>query len=305
MSRVLAGMCLIVLVPAAATAQQVFESVGGRALGMAGAFVAVADDPSATYWNPAGLASAGPAGATIGWVRFRTRDRTGPVAPGPSLRTSKFVSLGTWPIGVSYARLESAILVRSPDDSTSVEVLRTSQIGATILQSVVQGLVVGSTLKYALDRASGLEGRTRGAFDLDLGVMMDMQRVRVGVTTRNLRQPSFTDPAGTAMTLARQSRLGLAVFPVGGLTLAMDLDLNTVGLRDGLRRMIAFGGEDRLGARLAVRGGLRWNLEGDRRTVLATGVSVAIRPNTWVDGHVTWSQFDGDRGFGIALRAGY
>ena len=29
--------------------------VGGRALGMGGAFVAIADDASATYWNPAGL----------------------------------------------------------------------------------------------------------------------------------------------------------------------------------------------------------------------------------------------------------
>ena len=31
--------------------------VGARALGMGGAFVALADDPTAIYWNPAGLAS--------------------------------------------------------------------------------------------------------------------------------------------------------------------------------------------------------------------------------------------------------
>ena len=32
--------------------------VGGRALGMGGAFVAVADDASGIYWNPAGLVGA-------------------------------------------------------------------------------------------------------------------------------------------------------------------------------------------------------------------------------------------------------
>ncbi|MCK9997375.1 MAG: UPF0164 family protein, partial [Candidatus Krumholzibacteria bacterium] len=30
---------------------------GARALGMGGAFTAVADDPSTTFWNPAGLAT--------------------------------------------------------------------------------------------------------------------------------------------------------------------------------------------------------------------------------------------------------
>ena len=36
---------------------QIVESVGNRALGMGGAFVAVADDSTATWWNPAGLAT--------------------------------------------------------------------------------------------------------------------------------------------------------------------------------------------------------------------------------------------------------
>ena len=38
---------------------QAIETVGARALGMGGAFVAVANDSTATWWNPAGLA-AGP-----------------------------------------------------------------------------------------------------------------------------------------------------------------------------------------------------------------------------------------------------
>src|SRR4051812_24538873 len=46
----------VLLVTARPVAAQTFEVIGTRAAGMGGAFVAVADDASATYWNPAGLA---------------------------------------------------------------------------------------------------------------------------------------------------------------------------------------------------------------------------------------------------------
>jgi len=55
--------------PQAGTAQQglagvpgsyLFRGVGARALGLGGAFSAVANDATATYWNPAGLAAANP-----------------------------------------------------------------------------------------------------------------------------------------------------------------------------------------------------------------------------------------------------
>ena len=48
---------LIVVLAGAASANFVEVEVGARALGMGGAFIAVADDASALHWNPAGLAS--------------------------------------------------------------------------------------------------------------------------------------------------------------------------------------------------------------------------------------------------------
>src|SRR5678816_901234 len=49
---------LFLLLASGASAQAI-ESAGSRAPGMGGAFVALATDSSATWWNPAGLA-AGP-----------------------------------------------------------------------------------------------------------------------------------------------------------------------------------------------------------------------------------------------------
>lgn len=315
---------LVLAAPAVAHAQQVFESVGSRALGMGGAFVAVANDSSAVFWNPAGLALAGPVGATIEWVHLQSGNPRGPLTPGPARRSGSLVSLGTWPMGLSYTKLQTTALVAGPSGSTTAAVFQTTQAGVTILQSLVRGVVLGSTLKYvrgtvrlegaqgpavedAFDHADRLRtGKTTGRFDYDLGLIIDMEQVRIGVTTRNLRSPTFPDLAGNATVLRRQSRLGVAVLPSDGLTLAMDVDLDTVDLRDGLRRMIAFGGEERLGSRFVLRGGVRWNLLGEKRQeVVAVGASFALRPRYWLDGHVTRGRIDGDRGFGLALRAGY
>src|SRR3954471_23584932 len=51
----------VLLTIATGSSAQIVESVGNRALGMGGAFVAVAADSTATWWNPAGLAT-GPYG---------------------------------------------------------------------------------------------------------------------------------------------------------------------------------------------------------------------------------------------------
>jgi len=308
--------------PVSAYAQQTFEVVGSRALGMGGAFVAVADDPSAVFWNPAGLASGQPAGATVEWVRFRNGDRESVPATGAWKRSTKFVSLGTWPIGISVADFSETVLADGPAGTLEARRFSTKHYGATLLQTLTEGLVIGTTLKYirgtvasgpvieatsgdALEAGGALEGKSSGAFDLDASLMFDARVFRVGWTMRNLRSPRFEGPAGTAIELQRRSRVGLAVLPADGLIFAVDLDVNTADLPTGPSRIVAVGAEHLVSTRVAFRAGARWNLEGPRTAVGSVGASVAVSRGLWLDGHLTYAREQGERGFGLALRAGW
>ena len=76
---------------------QIVEAVGSRALGMGGAFVAVANDGTATWWNPGGLA-AGPF-ADISLLAFATTDSSRQI-PARQDRVTWF-AVGTTPFGLS------------------------------------------------------------------------------------------------------------------------------------------------------------------------------------------------------------
>jgi len=280
-----AALFLLVL-PGLAFAQLPLESVGSRAQGMAGAFVAVADDASAPVWNPAGLATGAPAGGVFELTRFQSRNRD-----------SLFGSIVSWPLGLSYLRQSAEF-----NGST----FTSSTFGINVLQTVVDGLVVGANLKYVRGTVEDAGSHSSGEFDIDLGAMADFQKARIGVTLKNLRQPGFTNVAGIATRLPRQIRAGAAWLPKDGLTLALDLDLDTVGLWDGPRRGLAVGGEARVSPRVTARGGVRWNLEDDlNRPAYSAGASLKLSASVWLDAHYTYSENRRERAFGAALRAGY
>src|SRR4026209_1125163 len=82
-----------------------FEIVGTRAAGMGGAFVAVADDASATYWNPAGLA--------LGRMFSLVVDRKVTDVDAVSLEdpsrhnTGSLITLGTPAVGFAHYQLRA------------------------------------------------------------------------------------------------------------------------------------------------------------------------------------------------------
>lgn len=314
--RSAAAFALILLTAASASAQP-FEAVGARALGMGGAFVAVADDASATWWNPAGLAS----GPIVSVVFDRSTFDTGAEQFGgafaPRDRSGTLVAFTTLPLGVSYTRLRSTWLVPSVE-GTEARSLVTHHGAITVVQTLWPGIVAAANLKYvrgsafsgpvegqtpedAFDRVNDLIGRSSGAFDADLGLMARKGPLKAGLTVRNIREPEFETADGVALSLPRMVRAGVSYAPYSNVVLAADLDLTSVDIAGDDRRMLAFGGEYRV--RLAaVRAGMRLDTDGEALPSASIGASYAVRNGMWVDLWATLGGDDAERGWGASGR---
>lgn len=269
---------------------------------MGGAFVAVADDASAIYWNPAGIAT----GATFDLqVATATGGHDG---PDGTTGTTIFAGVAMPVLGLSYFRTHqpSGLPTVSPSEDrqnqgsgeVDVRPLTTSNVGVTVVQTVVSGLVIGTTARLVTGGIESLDSRT--TFDLDAGAMVSAWDFRFGVTARNLREPEFE--AGAApVRMKRQFRVGAALAPRslptgvhGPFTVAIDADLTTTPSPLGERRGAAVGGEYWLArGQLGVRGGVRWSTLGDLNRALSGGFSVRLPRSVYGDGQVTkWDDTD-------------
>jgi hypothetical protein len=303
---------------------QAFEALGTRAQGLGGAFVAVADDATAVYWNPAGLASGPFFSLVVDYGSLeRGADAEGRQAGGAAFQDgSTVIALATLPVGVSYYRLETyAVDAAAPGGTRGVSALVTDSVGVTLVQSLGNVLDVAGTLKYVhgsaghgvaipatdpLDEAQVLARDGSNTFDVDVGALAAFGRVRLGVVARNLFSPSFDAPDGTPLELPVQVRVGAAYVPSERLTLALDGDLTRTPAVTGDRRDIAAGAETWWAQRrLGVRGGLRVNTAGDARPVGSVGASVGVFRGFWVEGQFTGGASESDRAWSVAARVGF
>ena len=271
---------------------QTTDAIGVRAQGMAGAFTAVADDATATYWNPAGLAGGALAN---GLLEYANPDRD-------FNETVRGFAAAYPALGIAYYRLPvSQIRVTTSTGGTPVGrqdqgVL--SLYGATVGQSFGEHLVVGSTIKllHAQDTSA----------DVDIGVMATFGPARIGATLRDLTEPTFGSGA-EAFTLQRHARLGFALTSgkrgvIGQATLSVDADVTKTDTFRGEERYLAVAGEAWMPQQtLGVRGGFSKNTVGEGGTLLSGGLSLALRHGTYVDVYAS----TGDlvrHGWGLSLR---
>jgi len=314
---------LLALLGAAGPARaQSFEAVGTRAAGMGGAFVAVADDATAAYWNPAGFAL----GNIFSLVVDRGSSESDPAVPeGARKRSSFLFAMGMPAGGVSSYQLRSAVLAEvggASPGAVRVDTLITRHTGATVLQSIGHHLTIGGTPKLVngtassivaadgpreslLDRATELEGRQSTKFDADIGVMATASVFKIGLTVRNLLDNEFETPAGNTLTLSRQARMGVAFLLSQGWAVDTDFDLTTTHGPLGDERNFAIGTEGRIGRKTMVRGGVRHSTTGPSRTAPAVGGSYRVMNALFVDGQITRGNERVDRGWGISARFVY
>jgi hypothetical protein len=314
-----------VCAPAAAAAQS-FEALGTRAGGMGGAFVAVADDASAVYWNPAGLALGGSYfSMVIDWNQGEAEpDATGPAGN----RTANMIALSTLPLGLSYYRLGSTTLTPNPQTPGFVHLQRliTHHAGLTVVQSVNQYLALATTLKAVhgvvasgvlpdgdrddlLNEAGDLPDASHTKFDADVGVMGIFGPWRAGLTIRNIAQPDFTTPGNEVIELKRQTRAGFSYRGVRDLIVAGDVDIERNAGSLGEVRNVAGGAEAHILPRAFVRGGFRFNTltdePGGHAFVYTLGGSFVTFRSLIIDAQGTLGSESGDIGWGIAARLVY
>jgi hypothetical protein len=291
---------------------------------MGGAFVGVADDASAVYWNPAGLA----AGAYFSLVLDGSSAKTTPANElSAGSRSEWMLALSMPALGISYYRLRTSS-VRSAPQSPGAPAFRldslvTHHAGATLVQSLTDHLAVGTTVKLVRGTAASLVttagrpddlldgwdvmGRSSSRVDLDVGVMAAGALGKVGITVRNATQPSFETGSGGELELPRQVRAGASVLLLQTWKVAGDVDLTKTTALSGVLREAAVGTEGQVTRRLAARGGLRFNTAPDspRTPAVSVGGSYAVLGSFLIDAQVTTGPESAFRGWGVAGRFVY
>ena len=248
-------LAALTILPASPLAAQVpVESAGGtRALGMGGAFTAVADDATAAWWNPAGLVDSARRCGARRRYRGRRRRRRPPLDGRGAWRAQPFSIAVAFPmLGVSFNRLTGQEIRQSStgpagpgrQDPAAVPQARSfslSSVGVSLVQSVGDHLVVGSTIRLlrggsavaarrsgatvdeALDAVGALDTTDRTVADVDLAAMAFVGPVRLAVAGRNLgghrfeAGPDDEDPVPPGADGARRGRgrSGCTVGPAG------------------------------------------------------------------------------------------
>lgn len=162
-------------------AQFLKMGTGAKALGMGGSFVALADDGSAQYWNPAGMTSFTGIGATFShntWVLDITHDFISLTVPANRI--------GVFGFSLSALKMDEkeVTTVREPDGTGLYYTVMDLALGASYAKRITDRLSYGMTFKYIRLAAFNELAQT---FAVDIGSILrtNFYGMRIGMALSN------------------------------------------------------------------------------------------------------------------------
>lgn len=210
---------VLLLLPCAAGAAGVFDNLilSPRARAMGGAFVALSDDETAIFTNPAGLAE---------------QEKTGVYASYVDLYGYDFLNLGS--VGVVVPTGAGTFgfggrLLSAEHLGVDLESEYTFSVGQgiTLMKDIHSSLSVGYTanlygLSFEAPTVGGEDLGSANTFGIDLGVIGTMRgRTKFGLFAKNINNPKIGDP--DAEDLPQWFAAGVAYSPYGGVETVLEL----------------------------------------------------------------------------------
>ena len=220
MLRFSLGVAIVLILSAGAVHADFLETeLGARAMGMGGAFVAVADDVTALHWNPAGLA--GPQGFQFFGMRTSVYSVDG------LSEDAALASYGTGSAGYGVGWMRTGA-----EDLYNEDTL----LAGYGSETPIEGLSAGVSLKRFSVQAPGYEYYNDPAFEsggddaysADLGALYRRGKWSLGATMRNIGEPKLQLISTTADSLLDPV---MSELRLGGTYLFRDVMLMSVEWR--------------------------------------------------------------------------
>ncbi|NLB34557.1 MAG: hypothetical protein GX817_01875 [Elusimicrobia bacterium] len=198
------------------------QGIGARAMGMGGAFTAVADDASAAYWNPAGLALIDNIQGTLIFQRLSEADWPGLEDIAPSFSFFNFVlpmsrtgllNAGVASLSIATFGIDNIPLTQMDASGNLSRGSFTDKESAIIFSAgypiLGDDMLIGLSIRYLSLDFDGVDGASASGWDMQIGQMFHLnQYINLGFTLQ--RGPTMVWESGYKDTGDIRARLGLA-----------------------------------------------------------------------------------------------